>query len=119
MGCICCKRNSQPSDTNWSVALISFIASCAGLCTYGISWRDIADPELECQEEEDEILSSSTGLEEEEEEERLEEEEEILSSSAWRTRRRRRSAWRGRRRRRRRRRRKEGALGKNGKKLTQ
>ncbi|ONK58904.1 uncharacterized protein A4U43_C08F920 [Asparagus officinalis] len=26
-GCICCKRNSQPSDTNWSVALISFIAS--------------------------------------------------------------------------------------------
>ncbi|ONK55208.1 uncharacterized protein A4U43_UnF6410 [Asparagus officinalis] len=76
-------------------------SSCirAGLCTYGISWRDIADPELECQEEEDEILSSSTGLEEEEEEERLEEEEEILSSSAWRRRRRRRSAWRGRRRR--------------------
>lgn len=26
-GCICCKRHPVPSDTNWSVALISFIVS--------------------------------------------------------------------------------------------
>lgn len=26
-GCICCKRNTRPSDTNWSMALISFIVS--------------------------------------------------------------------------------------------
>ncbi|XP_028549776.1 uncharacterized protein LOC110093731 [Dendrobium catenatum] len=26
-GCICCKRNANTSDTNWTVALISFVAS--------------------------------------------------------------------------------------------
>ncbi|ONK79955.1 uncharacterized protein A4U43_C01F12230 [Asparagus officinalis] len=26
-GCICCKRNSRPSDRNWSVALVSFAVS--------------------------------------------------------------------------------------------
>lgn len=34
-GCICCKRHPVPSDTNWSVALISFIISW---CTFIIAF---------------------------------------------------------------------------------
>ncbi|KAK3128250.1 hypothetical protein QOZ80_6BG0458930 [Eleusine coracana subsp. coracana] len=34
-GCICCKRHPVPTDTNWSVALISFIISW---CTFIIAF---------------------------------------------------------------------------------